>query len=89
MKLTKRATVNCDACRGEGWLPIYHNDTEDCYACDGTGKKKALVPISFDELKSLVNREFSNASDTDNFLDILEIYTEWKKQPAVRRSKPV
>lgn len=43
--------LRCDSCKGMGYLTFYHNQSEECTTCGGTGQKKPVRTASSTAVK--------------------------------------
>lgn len=74
LKLEETAIVHCHVCTGNGWVARYHNETETCSRCKGTGVVKIIVPIAFEELCFQMDEEDAR------ILKLIHLYTTWSKK---------
>ena len=77
VKVTKKATVDCFFCSGKGWVSRYHNETEECKACKGTGVEEVKVPIDFKELCDRADEQINLTENPSTILKLIHLYNKW------------
>ena len=76
--VTKQGPVDCKSCHGRGWRSIYHNDTEECELCDGSGKIVGDIKLTHNEMMCAIFDTFGPGpvGPCDIFL-ILTAHDKW------------
>ena len=79
--------VECEACWGRGWIPTYHDDTEECDVCDGKGTRWMNTLVSYPRLLELVNQQYENVEklSPSDHINIMKIFHDWNKEDERRR----
>jgi len=79
IEVTRLGKVKCYNCSGQGWVSIYHDDTEDCSDCCGTGFVTVEVKLPLNEMMVAIESEFSWPPSASEIFSILEIHKRWSK----------
>ena len=78
-ELTKKLKADCNRCSGKGWVSAYHDETEDCPRCNGSGHQYKTVPIPFEELLSLADKRVENLRASD-IIRLIAMYDLWRNK---------